>query len=179
MTPHPDATEEEREMTQPNAATPRTLGLQPDAAGAIYGTIAAMAVIAGAARYQSDAQVFALTLVTLLVLWLAHVYAETLAHHLKRRGKPQWSSVAAAMAKERTMLEGPAPMLLLLGLGGIGVLEEDLALTLALWIGLAQLVAWGVTYARRLEWGWPSAIAAGLVNGAFGFIIVLLEVIVH
>jgi hypothetical protein len=179
MTPHPGATEKEREMSQPNTAMPRALGLRTNAAGAIYGTIAAMAVIAGAARYQSDAQIFALTLVTLLVLWLAHVYAETLAQHLKRGGKPDWSAVVAAMTKERTMLEGPAPMLLVLGLGGLGILDEDLALTLALWTGLAQLIVWGVTYARRLDWGWASAVGVGLVNGTFGLIIVLLEVIVH
>jgi hypothetical protein len=166
-------------MTQPNTATPRTFGVRTDAAGAIYGTIAAMAVIAGAARYQSDAEIFTLTLVTLVVLWLAHVYAETLAQHLKQGGRPKWSVVVTAMTKERTMLEGPAPMLLVLGLGGIGILDNDLALTLALWTGLAQLFAWGVTYARRLKWGWATALGIGLVNGAFGLIIVLLEVIVH
>lgn len=166
-------------MTQPASAMTRTLGLRTDAAGAIYGTVAAMAVIAGAARYQSDAQVFALTLVTLLVLWLAHVYAETLASHLKKGGRPDRSALVAAMTKERTMLEGPAPMLIVLGLGGINVLDQDLAVTLALWTGLVQLIAWGVTYARRLGWGWPAAIGVGLVNGTFGLIIVLLEVIVH
>jgi hypothetical protein len=152
---------------------------QTNTPGAIYGTIAAMAVIGSAARYESDAQIFALTLVTLVVLWLAHVYAQTLAHHLKQRGKPDWGAVVGAMRKERTMLEGPAPMLLVLGLGGVGVLEEGLAVTLALWVGMAQLVGWGIIYARRLQWGWLAAIGVGLVNGSFGLAIVVLEVIVH
>jgi hypothetical protein len=165
-------------MTQAASGMPRTRGGRTDAAGAIYGTVAAMAVIAGAARYQSDAQVFALTVVTLLVLWLAHVYAETLAHHLKGGGRPAWSAVVAAMTKERTMLEGPAPMLIVLALG-MGVLDEDVAVTLSLWTGLVQLIAWGVTYARRLGWGWLAAMSVGLVNGAFGLIIVVLEVVVH
>ncbi len=166
-------------MTEPNTATASALELRTSAPGAIYGTIAAMAVIAGAARYESDAEIFGLTVITLLVLWLAHVYAETLAHHLRHRGTPAWGEVVAAMNKERTMLEGPAPMLLILALGGVGILDDDLALTLALWTGTAQLVIWGITYARRLHWGWLTAIGVGLVNGAFGLIIVLLEVIVH
>ena len=110
---------------------------------------------------------------------LAHVYAQTLAHHLNKGGRLHWGAVAAAMTKERTMLEGPAPMLFVLGLGGLGVLDAELAVTLALWTGLAQLVAWGVAYARGLHWGWLSAMGVGLVNAVFGLSIVLLEVVVH
>jgi hypothetical protein len=42
----------------------------PDTAGAIYGTIAAMAVVAGAARHPSHGRVLALMVATLLVFWL-------------------------------------------------------------------------------------------------------------
>ena len=77
----------------------------PDTAGAIYGTIAAMAVIAGAAREP--------------------------AH-----GK-------------------------------------------ALWLGVAELVLWGVLYSRRQHWSWLVALTAGAINGLFGLLIVVLEVIVH
>jgi hypothetical protein len=55
----------------------------PEAAGAIYGTIAAMAVIAAAARHPSHGRVLALTVATLVVFWLAQVYAQALAHHLR------------------------------------------------------------------------------------------------
>ena len=166
-------------MPEPKTAIPQTIGVRTHAAGAIYGTIAAMAVMGAAARNQSDAQILALTVITLLVLWLAHVYAETLAHHLRQGGKPDWNAAVTAMKEEWAMLVGPAPMLLVLGLGGVGILDDDVALTLALWTGLAQLVVWGVTYARRLEWGWPRAVGVGLVNGTFGLMIVLLEIIVH
>jgi hypothetical protein len=59
------------------------------------------------------------------------------------------------MVEERPLLEGPAPLLVLLALGSLGVLEEHVAVNLALWVG------------------------AGLVNGMFGFAIVALEVFVH
>jgi hypothetical protein len=165
-------------MSRVSSLVPRPVN-RTNAAGAIYGTIAAMAVIAGAARYQSDAEVLALTIVTLFVLWLAHVYSETLAHHLAGQGKPNWRAAAQAMAKERTMLEGPGPMLIVLFVGSIGVLDEDFAAELAIWTGIAQLLGWGITYARRLRWSWPRAIVVGLVNASFGLIIVLLEVAVH
>ena len=134
----------------------------PDTAGAIYGTIAAMAVIAGAARDPSHGRVLALTVATLVVFWLAHVYAHALAHHLRGAKRLDWPVITAALA-----------------LGGTGLLDAHLAVRLALWAGVAQLVAWGVAYARRQHWGWPTALTAGAVNGTFGLLIVALEVLIH
>jgi hypothetical protein len=151
----------------------------PDSAGAIYGTIAAMAVVAGAARGSSHGRVLALAVATVFVFWLAHVYAHALAHHLRGARRLDWPAVTAAMAEERTMLEAPAPLFLLLALGGTGLLDVHLAVRLALWAGVAQLVAWGVAYARRQGWGWPTSLTAGVVNGAFGLVIVALEVLIH
>ena len=151
----------------------------PDTAGAIYGTIAAMAVIAGAARDPAHGKALGLTVATLVVFWLAHVYAQTLSHHLRGERAPGWSAVAAAMDEERPLLEGPLPLLVLLALGELGVLEEHTAVRLALWLGVAELVLWGVLYSRRQHWSWLVALTAGAINGLFGLLIVVLEVIVH
>jgi hypothetical protein len=151
----------------------------PDSAGAIYGTIAAMAVIAGAARQPSHGRVLALAVGTVFVFWLAHVYAHALAHHLRGARRLDWSAITAAMSEQRTMLEGPAVLFFVLALGGIGLLDSHLAVNLALWVGVAMLVAWGVAYARRQRWGWPTSVTAGVVNGAFGLVIVALEVLIH
>jgi hypothetical protein len=83
------------------------------------------------------------------------------------------------MIEERALLEGPLPLLVVLALGPLGVLDERLTVRLALWLGVAQLVTWGILYARRQRWGWPTALTAGAINGTFGLLIVLLEVVVH
>jgi hypothetical protein len=153
--------------------------LAPDTAGAIYGTILAMAVIAGAAADPGHGKALGLTAATLLVFWLAHVYAQTLAHHLQGQNRPSWAAVRAAMAEERPLLEGPVPMLALLALGELGVLDEHRAVRLALWLGVIELVTWGILYARRQRWSWLAALTAGAVNGLFGLLIVALEVVVH
>jgi hypothetical protein len=151
----------------------------PDSAGAIYGTLAAMAVIAGAAREHSHGRVLALAAGTVFVFWLAHVYARALAHHLRGAREVGWPVVTAAMAEQRPMLEAPAVLFLLLALGGIGLLDHHLAVRLALWTGVTQLVAWGIAYARRQGWGWLTSVTVGVVNGAFGLVIVVLEVLIH
>jgi hypothetical protein len=151
----------------------------PDTAGTIYGTILAMAVIAGSAVHPDHGRTLWLTVATLLVFWLAHVYAQTLAHHLRGASRPSWAAVRLAMAEEQPLLEGPVPMLVLVALGELGVLEEHHAIRLALWLGVTELVGWGVLYARRQRWSWPSALVAGAINGLFGLLIVVLEVVVH
>ena len=167
-------------MSEATARTSRWgLFRRPDTAGAIYGTIAAMAVIAGSAASSSHDKTLSLTVATLLVFWLAHVYAQALSHHLRGTRRLDWAIVRAAMAEEWPLLEGPLPLLLALALGSLGVLEERTAIRLALWLGVADLVTWGIVYARRRKWGWPTALTAGAVNGLFGLLIVLLEVVVH
>jgi len=63
--------------------------------------------------------------------------------------------------------------------GALGLLNEPLAVRLALWTGVAQLFAWGIEVGRRRRKAWPAALLAGLINGAFGLVIVILEVLLH
>jgi hypothetical protein len=150
---------------------------RPDDAAAIYGTIVTTAAI-GAAGSQPSRTVLEVALGTLLVFWLAHVYAVALAHHLKG-ARLRWSGISHAMAQERPMLEAPAFSLLALLMGALGVLDDRSAVILALWLGVGQLVGWGIAYARSQDWDWPMALAAGVVNGMFGVVIVVLESLLH
>jgi hypothetical protein len=102
----------------------------PDTAGAIYGIIAAMAVIAGTASGSSHTKPLSLTAATLLVFWLAHVYAQALSHHLRGARRLEWSVVREAMIEERPLLEGPVPLLVVLALGATGVLDQRQAIRL-------------------------------------------------
>ena len=146
--------------------------------GAIYGTIVATAVIAATAHNERPGLILAATVVTLLVFWLAHVYAEVLAHGL-RQARLELNVVPATMTRELSMLAAPALSVLFLLLGALGVLGEGLAVRLALWNGVAQLVGWGIDVGRRLGRSWPAALLGGVVNGVLGVVIVLLEVLLH
>jgi len=172
---HPVA--DSSEMTTPPPR--RRLWSASDASGAIYGTIAATAVIAATAQHQPPGRILVLTIATLAIFWLAHVYAQALSHHLRGATRLRWAIVAAAMAEERPMLEAPVLSLLLLLLGAVGLLGERLAVNLALWAGVGQLAGWGVAYARRQGWDWPPSLVAGVVNGSFGVVIIALEVFLH
>lgn len=148
-------------------------------AGAIYGTIASMAVVAGGAKYTAVGRLLLVTVMTLAIFWLAHVYANTLAHHLNVAEGLDWRAVRRAMAEEWPLVTGPLPALALLALGAFDVVPDRRAIGLMLWCGVAQLLGWGIAFARRQRWGWPVALTAGAVNATFGIVIVILEVLIH
>lgn len=152
------------------------LAAQPRAA--VYGTIVATAVIAASARTHRAGVILVATVATLLVFWLAHVYAETIAHGL-HHGRLGLQRVPTIMAEELSMLAAPALSLLFLLLAALGLLGEGLAVRLALWNGVVQLLLWGVAVGRRLGRPWPVALLSGVVNGIFGLVIVVLEVLLH
>jgi hypothetical protein len=155
----------------------RILAANPRAA--IYGTIVASAVIATTAGgHESPALILEATLATLLVFWLAHVYADFLGHAL-RRASSNLRLMASVMFQELSMLVAPALSIFFLLLGALGVLGEALAVGLALWSGVVQLIGWGIDMGRQRGQAWPAALLTGLVNGAFGVVIVLLEVQLH
>jgi hypothetical protein len=158
------------------AGTPGWRGLAIVAAnprGAIYGTI-----VATAAGGKSPELILAATVATLLVFWLAHVYADVLDHGL-RHGSSDLKIQVSIMGQELSMLAGPAPSILFLLLGALGLFRERLAVRLALWNGVVQLVGWGIEVGRRRGQAWPAALLTGLINGVFGLVIVVLEVSLH
>jgi len=152
-------------MSTPWARRRARLAANPG--GAIYGTIVATAVIAAAGQHQPAGIVLAETVVTLLVFWLAHVYAQVLSQPVR--------NVPATMGRELALLEAPAPSVLLLLLAALGLLGKGLAVNLALATAVAALVWWGVLTARRLGRAWPAALFAGAVDGVLGVVIIALK----
>ena len=106
-------------MSEATARNARWKVFAPDTPAAIYGIIAAMAVIAGTASSSSHGKPLSLAVATLFVFWLAHVYAQTLSHHLRGARRLEWSVVRTAMVEERPLLEGPVPLLVVLALGSL------------------------------------------------------------
>jgi hypothetical protein len=160
-------TRRSRRLTRIIAGNPRA---------AVYGTIVASAVIAAAAVGHLPAgHILVSTLATLLVFWLAHVYAGLLDHGL-RHAMADPKVLASILVQELSILVAPALSILFLALGALGALDDELAIGLALGNGVAQLVGWGIDVGRQSGQAWPAALLTGLVNGALGVVIILLEV---
>lgn len=144
-----------------------------DYAGAVYGSLLAASVVAtaGTAGEFPRLQLIGLLLVTGVVFWAAHVYAQVAGERivgkvidrreLRRVAGHEWSIVEAAVLPAVAVAVSP-----LLGL--------DLAGTawLALAVAVAQQVTWATLGAVRAGASRRMAVGEGVANLLLGLIIV-------
>ena len=156
------------------------LGSRSSIAGSVYGAIVVMGTItAGSAGgAMSSWQLATVTAATVVVLWLAHVYAHGLGESLEQGHTVTRSELAAVARRESSIpLAAVGPVLALI-LGALGVMEGSTAGWVALGIGVATLGAQGLRYARGERMGRLGTVVAVSVNLALGLVIVALKALV-
>lgn len=149
-------------------------------AGAIYGTIVSMAVIATSAKDPSLGPVLIAfwAAVTALIFWLAHVYADIVAQGYTR---PRQAGAVArhALRREWPLVQGAmipsAAMLLTV----VTPMNTDSATWVAMGAGVVVLFATGLLIGARDDMSWRRRIVIGTINASFGMVIVGLKVWVH
>jgi hypothetical protein len=147
----------------------------------IYGTIISSAVIAVAEDDDSDFDVFVVTILTMLVFWVAHVFAIAVANHGKRDGRIIGIGQAFrdGVQHSRGLLYASIVPLLFLILGFTGVLDEDTAYVVALLVGTLVLAVLGwMAFAERGS-PWPVRVLGCLGTALLGLVIVLFKVFLH
>lgn len=147
-------------------------------AGAIYGTIVVMAtIVAGGANQGVGSWELAVAAtVTTVVLGLAHLYAELVAGGIERHRRLNPEERARIWRRELAIpLSAVAPVTLLV-LGAAGALDEDTAIWVALFIGLATLAVQGLRYARVEALGLLGTLVSVSLNFGLGLLMVALKV---
>jgi hypothetical protein len=156
------------------------LGTRTTIAGTVYGTIVVLAAIAaGASTYQDDLwRLGAVVTVTVLVLWLAHVYAHGLAESLEKERRLQRGELARIAAREFSIPLAAVLPLAAIGLGALDVFEGNAAVWLALGLGVATLTAQGLRYARLEQLSGLGTFVSVTLNLLLGLSIVALKTFV-
>ena len=136
-----------------------------------------MAVIAAGSRGEDTNpwQLATLVTATVLVLWVAHVYAHALSDSLVAGRRAGWVELrglrgARLLSPRRRCARRRA------GARALEVIPEQSSIRLALGIGVATLAVQGVRYARVERFGRTATVVAVTVNVALGLVIVALEV---
>jgi len=151
----------------------RTAGNTP----AIYGSLLVTTLVA--VQWKADAvpELIGLSLVIGVgVFWLAHAWAEIINRRID-------GPISAAEVRSIALEEGPMLLSvvipgLLLGLHRFAGVSVDVAIGLALAASLVQLFLWGLAVGRAAHGSWPVAAGVGLVDFAFGVLIVVLKAVV-
>ena len=150
-------------------------------AGAVYGTIVVLGVLAAGSDSASITawELDVLMLATVLVLWVAHVYAHALAASLAsglRLDAPAIGSLARRELSIVLAAVGPALALLL---GVFGVVSDSTAAWLAVGVGSLTLAIMGFRYARIISLGVLGTIAVVGANLSLALLIAALKVAVE
>jgi hypothetical protein len=162
------------------AAMRLVFGSRATIAGTVYGTIVVLAVLAaGGNAFEHDLwRLVAISVTTVLVLWLAHVYAHGLGESLLAGRRLDAAELGAIARRELAIpLAAVAPTAVLL-LGVVGLLASRTAFWLAFGLGVATLGVQGLRYARVEHLGTQGTTAAVALNVALGLVLVVLKLFV-
>ena len=151
------------------------------AAPAIYGQILATAVVATLSEDPDYAvtDVLIAVVVTTVVFWLAHVFAESTARRLTMDRNIRLDEIGVVAREEGTMVLAAIPTVLVLSLAAFEAFSRNLALDLALGLGIAELAGLGFVIARRSRFRFWGTAGSVLLTASFGAVIIALKVAVH
>ncbi len=150
----------------------------------IYGTIVAAAIVATEGSTEASiAEIVGSVLATLLVYWLAHVYADQLAHHATadatEPSRPSVREILDALGEEWGIVAGGLGLVLVLVIIDLAGGGQGLAVDVALVCSVLELVVWGALAARRAHLGPGWVVLYTIVSAAFGAVICALKVVLH
>lgn len=167
-------------MDWARAVTRLFYGTRTTIAGTVYGTIVVLAVLAaGATAFEDDLWgLAAIVVTTVLVLWVAHVYAHGLGESMQLDRRLDAAELGAIARRELAIpLAALAPAAVLV-LGAVGVVRGSTAVWLAVGVGVATLALQGLRYAKVERLGPTGTIVAVAVNLVIGLAIVALKLVV-
>jgi hypothetical protein len=149
--------------------------------GFIYGTILVLAVLVAAAKAYPDSpgRIAAVVLATSAVFWLAHVYADSVAHGVAHGQRLSRAELRYIARREASIIEAAVPPLAALLLGALGVLETNVAVWVAFGLGLTVLAAQGLNVARAERLTWLPTAGVVAANLALGVLLVALKLLVN
>jgi hypothetical protein len=146
-------------------------------ASTVYGTIVVMATVTAAyATEKHPWKLAGLVASTVVVFWVAHLYAHGLSESITLSRRITVDELASIARREAGILLAAAVPIAALVLGAVGVLGETTAIWLAIAIGLVTLAVEGFRYARLEGFGRTGTLVAITLNLALGLLVVALKV---
>jgi len=147
----------------------------------IYSTIIVCAVIIVADEFQSDLELFELTLGTIVTVWIAHVFSETVAtgFNVHPRPTPVRELLHNALVHSSGILLAAVLPLVFLLLGALHVLDAEFSYWSSLIISVIALGVVGWMLIARRGSRWPWRLVGAVATAALGILVIALKALVH
>jgi hypothetical protein len=147
---------------------------------AIYGTIAVGALLAAeSVRRETYGRNVEAVVITLVIYWLAHSYADMAAERLRSGARLTFGRLLKTMLHELTLLAGATiPLATLLICWAAGT-RLSAAVIAALWTSAAIVVMIELSAGIRGRLALRQFIAQALVGAVLGSLVIFLKVVLH
>ena len=146
---------------------------------AVYGLVLVTALVAVGWEEDTDFEVLLFVFGTVVIFWLAHIYAAVVASRAERPAKPLLTAIGDGARHSSGMLIAMLVPAALLLLGALGLVEEYAAYFLALGSGIVLLAVIGYANAARNGSSWPWRIAGLLATTLLGMLVIGLSILAH
>ena len=150
---------------------------QADYSAAVYGSLLAGSVVAGAGQGRDltpPLTLMALLLATGLVFWLAHAYARLVGDRI-RDGMRGWAELRGIARAEAPLATAAVPPAAMAAVGWLAGLSDSTTAWLCLLVAVAEQVGWAMIAALRNGSSRRFAAASAIVNLGLGLIIIALK----
>jgi hypothetical protein len=143
----------------------------------VYGTIVVMATLAAGSKGAETQpwELATVVAVTVLVLWVAHVYANALHEGLEQGSKLTLHELRSVARHEFALPLAAVAPIAMLGAAELGLISTQAGVWLALGFGVAALAFQGLRYAALEHLGLAGTLGSVGLNVALGLAIVALE----
>jgi hypothetical protein len=147
---------------------------------AVYGAIAVSALLAAESpRRETYAKTVAAVVITLVLYWLAHSYAEFAGRRLKTAGRLTLEDLASTMLHELSLLAGAAvplvPLLTWWAAGG----RLTGAVTAAVWTSASMIVIIELIAGLRARLSGRELGEQVALGALLGLLVIALKVVLH
>jgi hypothetical protein len=149
-------------------------------AGAVYGTIAVGALLAAeSATRETYAETVGAVVITLVVYWLAHAYAQFTGRRLERGEPLALAALTRSLAHELAILAGAAiPLIPLIGWWIAGGKLAD-AVTAAIGTSAALIVVIELIAGIRAELSGRELLKQTSFGALLGLLVITLKLVLH
>jgi hypothetical protein len=148
--------------------------------GVVYGIIVIGALLAAeSGQHETYLDTVASAAIAAMLYWFAHAYAEVLGRRLTRHEHLSAPTLARALVRDWTIMEGAALPLAALVIGWIAGAPQQTAVTAALWSAVASLVAFELIAGVRSHASARELALEGAAGAAMGIAILALKIVLH
>jgi hypothetical protein len=149
----------------------------------LYGAISCLAMLAVLTHYTNDDTSAWSRMVDIAVamggLWLASLLADWIAHLSVHERAPRTAETWRMLQASSQILQASLLPLLALAVAGVGLLETETAMWIAMWILVAELGVIALAAVRRtnLPW-WQQLVTVASLTGV-GLLVIGIKVLAH